>query len=71
MQAEANSSLEKASSMIAFNSLAEASMLAGIPKAPSNYSPITNMKEAKKRQLFILNSLVSNNIISRYENIIT
>ena len=28
--------------------LAEASMLAGIPKSPSNYSPLTNLEKAKK-----------------------
>ena len=31
-------------------SLSEASMLVGIPKSPSNYSPIVNFKLAKERQ---------------------
>jgi len=44
--------------------LAEASLLTGIPKAPSNYSPITNFQAAKKRQLLVLNQLVKNGIIS-------
>lgn len=44
--------------------LAEAAMLAGIPKAPSIYSPIIDMDSAKKRQLIVLNSLVNNGIIS-------
>ena len=48
-------------------SIAEASMLAGIPKAPSKYSPIIDFDEAKKRQLFVLNSLVKNGIITEKE----
>lgn len=44
--------------------LAEASMLAGIPKWPSKYSPITNPKNAKKRQKIILTSMVKNNYIT-------
>lgn len=47
--------------------LAEAAMLAGIPKAPSIYSPIIDMDSAKKRQLIVLNSLVNNGIISKDE----
>ena len=47
--------------------LAEASLLAGIPKAPSKYSPIVNYSEAKKRQAIVLNNLVKNNIISKDE----
>lgn len=34
--------------------LAEAAMLAGLPKAPSHYNPITNPKRAKTRQLYVL-----------------
>lgn len=45
-------------------SLAESTMLAGIPKSPNNYSPLNNEKNAKKRQKEILKALVSNNIIS-------
>lgn len=48
-------------------SLAEASLLAGIPKSPSNYSPLIDMEEAKKRQLLVLNSLVRNGIITEDE----
>lgn len=47
--------------------LAEASMLAGIPKNPSNYSPITNPEAAKKRQSLILDSMVENDYISEKE----
>ena len=47
--------------------LAEATILAGIPKSPSNYSPLVNQQTAKKRQLLILNTLVENNIITEEE----
>ena len=47
--------------------LAEASILAGIPKSPSNYSPISNRDNAKARQLSILDSMVKNKYISRNE----
>ncbi len=48
-------------------SLAESSLLAAIPKAPSNYSPLNHLKEAKKRQKLILNNLVKNGIITKEE----
>jgi 1A family penicillin-binding protein len=44
--------------------LAQAAMLAGIPKSPSYYSPITNIDNAKERQLTILNSMVKNKYIT-------
>ena len=47
--------------------LAEASLLAAIPKAPSNYSPILHYDAAKERQLLVLKNLVSNHIISKDE----
>jgi penicillin-binding protein 1A len=34
--------------------LAEAAMLAGLPKAPSRYNPIANPKRAKQRQQYVL-----------------
>ncbi len=45
--------------------LAEASMLAGIPKNPSDYSPLTNETKAKNRQKTILNSMVENKYITK------
>ena len=48
-------------------SLAESSILAGIPKNPSKYSPLTNFEEAKKRQKLILNSMVKNGYINSSE----
>jgi 1A family penicillin-binding protein len=44
--------------------LAEASMLAGIPKSPNNYSPLNNEAQAKKRQSVILKSMVKNGYIT-------
>lgn len=44
--------------------LAEAAMLTGIPKSPSNYSPIVNYEIAKKRQVDILYNLLKNNAIT-------
>ena len=35
-------------------SIAEAAMLAGLPKAPSAYNPISNPKRARSRQLYII-----------------
>ena len=48
-------------------SLAEASILAGIPKSPSNYAPTNNPKRAKQRQKLILNSMVKEGYISKSE----
>ena len=47
--------------------LAEAAMLVGIPKSPSNYSPLVNFSIAKKRQEYILNNLLKNKKISLSE----
>lgn len=44
--------------------LAEATMLAGIPKSPNNYSPLNDENSAKKRQRQIINILVKNNVIN-------
>jgi penicillin-binding protein 2D len=46
-------------------SLAEASMLAGIPKGPGLYSPLASMERAKNRQKIILQSMVNNKYISK------
>ena len=48
-------------------SLAEASILVGIPKAPSNYSPLINYDLAKKRQRVVLNTMVNNGYITENE----
>mgnify|MGYP002620355674 CR=1 FL=1 len=48
-------------------SIAEASMLAGIPQSPSNYSPLHNIKLAKKRQKQVLDAMYKNKVISLSE----
>ena len=40
--------------------LAEAAMLTGIPKSPSNYSPFVNLKKATQRQQVILKKMYEN-----------
>ena len=44
--------------------LAEAAMLAGLPKAPSAYNPISNPKRAKSRQLYIIERMLENGFIT-------
>ena len=48
-------------------SLAEASMLVGIPKSPSNFSPLVNPTLAKSRQKLILQGMVKNGYITEEE----
>ena len=47
--------------------LAEAAMLAGIPKNPSLYSPLADLDKAKHRQKVVLNSMVRNGYINQNE----
>ncbi|PTQ83885.1 penicillin-binding protein 1A [Nitrosomonas ureae] len=47
--------------------IGEAAMLAGLPKAPSSYNPISNPKRAKSRQLYVLGRLYKLNYISSKE----
>ncbi len=47
--------------------LAEAAMLTGIPKSPSNYSPFINLKKATQRQQMILKSMYDEGIINKAE----
>ena len=47
--------------------LSEASMLAGVPNAPSVYAPTVNPHLAKKRQRHVLNKMVEYGYISREE----
>lgn len=43
--------------------LSEAAMLAGLPNAPSLYSPYVDFKMAKKRQIVVLDAMVRNGFI--------
>ena len=45
-------------------SIAEAAMLAGLPKAPSAYNPISNPKRARSRQLYIIERMEENGFIT-------
>ena len=44
--------------------VAEAAMLAGLPKAPSAYNPISNPKRARARQLHIIDRMLENGFIT-------
>ncbi len=48
-------------------SVAEAAMLAGLPKAPSAYNPVTNPRRAKTRQLYVLRRMHDLHFISDAE----
>lgn len=47
--------------------IAEAAMLAGLPKAPSAYNPISNPRRAKIRQRHIIDRMLENGFISDKE----
>ena len=47
--------------------LSEATILAGIPKSPSNYSPILNYDKSKTRQELVLQAMVNNEFITEDE----
>lgn len=45
--------------------IAEAAMLAGLPKAPSAYNPVSNPKRARARQLYIIERMEENGFITQ------
>lgn len=47
--------------------LAESAMLAGLPNAPSLYSPYVNFMLAKKRQLVVIDAMVRAHLLTNYE----
>ena len=47
--------------------IAEAAMLAGLPKAPSAYNPISNPSRARSRQLYIIERMQDNGFITAAE----
>ncbi len=47
--------------------IAEAAMLAGLPKAPSAYNPITNPARAHARQQYIIDRMLENGFITAEE----
>jgi penicillin-binding protein 1A len=48
-------------------SIAQAAMLAGLPKAPSAYNPVSNPKRARERQVHILSRMRALNYISEQQ----
>ncbi len=60
----------EAASRVYFNkhanelTIGETAILAGLPQAPSRYSPLNNPKKAKERQIYVLRRLAENGIIS-------
>ena len=48
-------------------SLAEASLLAGIPQSPNNYSPVKNYNLSKERQKIVLKLMLNNKKITKEE----
>ncbi|MBI4531467.1 MAG: transglycosylase domain-containing protein [Candidatus Latescibacteria bacterium] len=47
--------------------LAEATMLAGLPQAPSRYSPYSNFTLAKQRQIYVLDRMLEDGYITPLE----
>ena len=47
--------------------LAEAAMLAGLPQAPSRYSPFRQPEKAKQRQIYVLNRMKDEGYITNVE----
>ena len=47
--------------------LAECSMLAGLPQAPSKYSPFRHPERAKQRQIYVLNRMVEEGYIDNIQ----
>ena len=47
--------------------LAETAMIAGLPKAPSNYNPITNPERARQRRNYVLQRMAALGYISKTE----
>lgn len=45
----------------------EAAMLAGLPKAPSDYSPVRNPSRAKERQIYVLRRMAEVKFITKEE----
>lgn len=49
-------------------SVAEAAMLAGLPKAPSAYNPVVNPKRARIRQQYVLNRMLELGFINQAQH---
>ena len=49
-------------------SIAEAAILAGLPQAPSNYSPNRNPKAARNRQIYVINQMLEKGFINQQQH---
>ncbi len=47
--------------------LAECAMLAGLPQAPSSYSPFLHPEKAKQRQVYVLNRMINEEYITNVQ----
>ncbi|MEW6441040.1 MAG: PBP1A family penicillin-binding protein [bacterium] len=47
--------------------LAEASLLAGLPRAPTRYSPVRNLELARERQRYVLERMVEEGFVTRQQ----
>ena len=64
VEAAARTYFDKSASKL---SLAESALLAGLPKAPSAYSPIRHLKKAQRRQRYVLQRMVDSGYVTREE----
>ncbi len=64
VEAAARTYFDKSASKL---TLAESALLAGLPKAPSAYSPIRHLKKAQRRQRYVLQRMVDSGYITREE----
>ncbi len=51
-------------------SIAEAAMLAGVPKFPSTANPVANYQRAKRRQLYIIERMLENGFITEAQAVV-
>jgi penicillin-binding protein 1A len=64
VEAAAENYFEKSSKDL---NLAECAILAGLPQAPSKYSPFKHPERAKQRQIYVLNRMVEEGFISNIQ----
>jgi len=64
VEAAARTYFDKSASKL---TLAESAHLAGLPKAPSAYSPIRHLKKAQRRQRYVLQRMVDSGYVTREE----
>ncbi|MBW2594930.1 MAG: PBP1A family penicillin-binding protein [Deltaproteobacteria bacterium] len=50
--------------------LPEAALLAGLPKAPSRYSPVLHPERARRRQVYVLNRVAEDGYITEEEKLV-